>query len=218
MNSSLPMPVPSAWMSTRSSLWPRILSKRAFSTFRTLPLRGRMAWVARWRPCLARAAGGIALHQEDLAEGRILLLAVRQLAGQAAAVQGALAAGQLAGLAGGLPGPGGLDGLLQDGLGLPGVLLEERGELLVDDGLDDALHLAGDEPVLGLAGKLGIRDLGTQIPPSGPRGHPRPRGSPWRSSAGCSSRRRLLMTRVMAARKPSRCAPPSRLRMLFVKQ
>ncbi len=106
------------------------------------------------------AAGGVALHQEDLAEGRILLLAVRQLARQAAPVQGPLAPGELPGLAGRLAGPGGLDGLLQDGLGLPGILLEEAGELVVDDGLDDALHLRGDEPVLGLAGKLGIRNLG----------------------------------------------------------
>ena len=119
-----------------------------------------MAWVRRSRPCLARAAGGIALHQEDLRHGRVLLLAIGQLAGQPGAVQGALAPGQLPGLAGRLPGPGGLDGLLQDGLGLPGVLLEEAGEPVVDDGLDDALHLAGDQLVLGLAAELGVGHLG----------------------------------------------------------
>jgi hypothetical protein len=30
-----------------------ILSKRAFSTFKIFPLRGRMAWKRRSRPCLA---------------------------------------------------------------------------------------------------------------------------------------------------------------------
>ena len=47
------MPVPSAVMRVPISAEPSILSKRAFSTFRILPLSGRMAWNLRLRPCLA---------------------------------------------------------------------------------------------------------------------------------------------------------------------
>ena len=39
-----PMPQERAWMMMRISSKPSILSRRAFSTLRILPLRGRMAW------------------------------------------------------------------------------------------------------------------------------------------------------------------------------
>src|SRR5438046_34680 len=48
-----PMPVPRAMIRTRISSLESILSNRAFSTLRILPLRGRMAWKRRSRPCLA---------------------------------------------------------------------------------------------------------------------------------------------------------------------
>src|SRR5437899_6296631 len=51
--SSLPMPVPSAVISVPTSADDSILSKRALSTFRILPLSGRIACVRRSRPCLA---------------------------------------------------------------------------------------------------------------------------------------------------------------------
>ncbi|MNE48095.1 hypothetical protein D3C80_1425390 [compost metagenome] len=51
--SSRPMPQPSAVIKVPTSWEEIILSKRAFSTFRILPLRGRIAWVLRLRPCLA---------------------------------------------------------------------------------------------------------------------------------------------------------------------
>src|SRR4026208_1154773 len=110
------MPQPSAVISVPTSTDASILSKRAFSTFRILPLSGRMAWKRRSRPCLAeppaespstkkisqkrgsrgregarkggvapllgRAAGGIAFDEEDLAEARIALGAVGELAGE----------------------------------------------------------------------------------------------------------------------------------------
>ena len=71
---------------------------------RILPRRGRMAWMAELRPCLAGPPARVALDQEQLGGGDVLGAAVGQLARQAAAGQGALAAGQVAGLAGGLAG------------------------------------------------------------------------------------------------------------------
>src|SRR5581483_11367891 len=51
--SSAPMPHPSAAIIVLISSLPSILSERAFSTCRILPLSGRMAWKRRSRPCLA---------------------------------------------------------------------------------------------------------------------------------------------------------------------
>ena len=53
MSNSSPMPVESAWMIVRISSKPRILSRRAFSTLRILPLSGRIACVSWFRPPLA---------------------------------------------------------------------------------------------------------------------------------------------------------------------
>src|SRR5260370_7335610 len=47
------MPVPSAVMMARISSCPSILSYRAFSTLRILPLSGRIAWYFRSRPIFA---------------------------------------------------------------------------------------------------------------------------------------------------------------------
>jgi hypothetical protein len=47
------MPQPSAAIIVLISSLLSILSKRAFSTFRILPLIGRMAWNRRSRPCFA---------------------------------------------------------------------------------------------------------------------------------------------------------------------
>src|SRR5215216_6211179 len=47
------MPVPRAVIIRRISSDDSILSRRAFSTLRILPLSGRMAWKRRSRPCLA---------------------------------------------------------------------------------------------------------------------------------------------------------------------
>ena len=62
-------------------------------------------------PLLGRAAGRVALDQVQFAQGRVLLLAVGQFARQGGDVQGALAPGQLAGLARRLAGAGRLDRL-----------------------------------------------------------------------------------------------------------
>ena len=77
-------------------------------------------------PLLGRSACRIALDDVELAEGRIALLAVGELAGQRAAVERALAADQVARLARRLAGAGGVDRLADDALGDRRVLFEVR--------------------------------------------------------------------------------------------
>ena len=108
---------------------------------------------------LGRAAGRVALDDEQLGVGGIAVLALGEAARQPQAVERALAPRQLARLARGLAGERRLDDLADDGLGFLGVLLEPGGELLADHALDDGLHLGGDELVLGLARELGVRHL-----------------------------------------------------------
>ena len=109
-------------------------------------------------PLLGRPAGRVALDDVELALRRVALLAVGELAGQRAAVERALAPHQVARLAGRLARPGRVDRLRDD---LPGdrrVLLEVGRELLVDDLLDDALHLGVAELRLGLPLELRLRE------------------------------------------------------------
>ena len=77
-----------------------------------------------------RAAGGVALDQEQLGLARVLGAAVGELARQRGVAERALA-GRVARLAGGEARPRGLHGLLDDDAALVGVLLEELGQLLV---------------------------------------------------------------------------------------
>src|SRR3546814_12657131 len=92
---------------------------------------------------LGRAAGRVALDDEQLAERRVLFLAVGELAGQAGDIQRALAAGQVAGLARGLAGAGGVHALAGDRLGPVRVFLQEL------------LQQSEDRPV----GNEGVRTL-----------------------------------------------------------
>ena len=108
---------------------------------------------------LGRAAGRLPFDDVDLAEGGIALLAVGQLARQAAAVQCALAADQVAGFARRLAGPRRVDRLVDDPLGDRRVLFEERPQLVVDDRFDDPLDLGVTELGLGLPFELRPRDL-----------------------------------------------------------
>ena len=84
---------------------------------------------------LGRAAGGVALDDEDLGQRRVLDRAVGELARQARVLERALAARQVARLARGRARLRGLDGLADDRARLLRVLLEELGELRVDDRL-----------------------------------------------------------------------------------
>ena len=108
---------------------------------------------------LGGAARGITLHDVELGKRRVFFLAVRQLAGQAGDIQGALAAGHVAGLAGRVPGPGRVDDFLHDLLGFLGMLQQVILKFLGHGLLNGGLHLGGDQLVLGLAGELGIRHL-----------------------------------------------------------
>src|SRR6266540_3344310 len=106
MSKLSPMPAPSAMMSGRTFSDDRILSRRAFSTFRSFPLSGRIAWNRR-STLLGRAARRIALDEIQLAPRGVALLAVGQLAGQQHALKRPLADHEVAGLASSLTGPGG---------------------------------------------------------------------------------------------------------------
>ena len=158
---------------------------------------------------LGGAAGGVALDDVELGERGIALGAVGELAGQAAAGERALADG-LAGLARGLAGAGGVEGLVDDALGDGGVGLEEELQLFADDLLDDAVDLGLESLVLVCDSNFGSLCL---IEMTAAR--------PSRTSSpvicGSLSLRRLLalanwlMARVSALRKPERCVPPSGL-------
>ena len=118
------MPVPSAVISVPISWLDSILSKRARSTLRILPRKRQHRLEGAVARLLGRAAGAVALDQEQLGLGGIALLAVGELAGQRGDVERALAPRQLARLARRLAGGGGLDDLLHDGARLAGILLE----------------------------------------------------------------------------------------------
>ena len=110
-------------------------------------------------PLLGRPAGRIALDDVELAQRRIALLTVGQLAGQRAAVERALAADEIAGLAGRLARPRRVDRLADDLAGDRRILLEVGAEPVVQDRLDDALDLGVAELGLGLPFELRVRNL-----------------------------------------------------------
>ena len=135
-------------------MFSRILCSRAFSTFRILPRIGRIAWVAGSRACLAEppaespstmnssdALGSVSWQSASLPgrppPSRNDLRRVRSRACLAASR--ALAA-WLA--------------LRDDPLGVAGVLLEPRHEVLVDGGLDERAHRGVAELGLRLALEL----------------------------------------------------------------
>ncbi len=110
-------------------------------------------------PLLGGSAGAVALDDEDLAELRVPLLAVGQLAGQQPAVERAFAARQVARLARRFARARRFDGLRQNLARPLRVLLEERAQLVVDDGFDDPLDLAVAELGLGLSLELRVAQL-----------------------------------------------------------
>src|SRR5206468_5746407 len=107
-----------------------------------LAAQGQDGLVATVASLFGRPAGGIALDQEEFAARGVLLLAVRQLPGQAARVESPFAARQLTRLARRLPRPSGVNRL---GTDLPpdrGVFLELLHQLLVDEARHRALDVA----------------------------------------------------------------------------
>jgi hypothetical protein len=155
----LVMPVPSAEMIAWTSVLASTLSMRAFSTLRILPRIGRIAWMTGSRPCLAEPP---AESPSTMKTSHSLgpWTGSRQLAGQTAAVQQALAvAGQVAGLARRHPGRCGL-GLADDVLALGRVLLQPVAELVVDQRFwTKPLDLGVAELGLGLALELRLAEL-----------------------------------------------------------
>ena len=102
-----------------------------------------------------RAAGGVALHEEELAFGGVVGLAVRELAEEAAEFGAARLEHLVLDLLGRLAGAHRLEDLVDDLRADLRVLLEVVLELLEDELLDDALDLAVAELGLGLALELG---------------------------------------------------------------
>ena len=126
-------------------------------------------------PLLGRAAGRIALDQEQLAVLRVALRAIGQLGGQPLVVAPALAR-QLAGLARGLARLGGAHALVDDLARGGGIFLEGLGQLLVDDLLHEALEVGVAQLGLRLALELRIwhahRDDGAEALADIVAGHP----------------------------------------------
>src|SRR5690606_37308010 len=108
---------------------------------------------------LGRAAGGVTLDDEDLALGGVVRLAVGELARQGRGLQQSLAPREVAGLAGGDARRGGLDALADDVRRLVGVAVQPVREVLVDDLLDEGLHLGVAQLGLGLALELRFAQL-----------------------------------------------------------
>ena len=123
----------SAWISVFFS----ILSIRARSTFRILPRMGRMAWVRGLRASLAEPPAEFPSTMNSSLSRWVARRAVDQLARQPGPVERRLATGQVARRAGRHPGPRREVGLLDDLVGLAGVLLEPLGQLLVGGPLDE---------------------------------------------------------------------------------
>ena len=107
---------------------------------------------------LGRAAGRFALDDENFAARRIALLAIGQLAGQAAGIHGRFAARELAGLARGFAGARGVNALADDAARDGGMLVEIFAQAFVDELLDLALDVA-IELALGLPLELRLRQL-----------------------------------------------------------
>ena len=204
-------------MSVAISALVSILSKRARSTFSTLPRRGSTAWLSRLRPCLALPPAELpsTMKISHLDGSRSWQSA--SLPGKRHAVQRALAPREFARLARGFAGRGRFDHLADDLLGIRRMFLEPAAQLLQHHAFDDGAHFGGDELVLRLRAEFGIRHLDRQHAGqafaaivAGQRD--------FLFFARCrDSSAYFVTTRVSAARKPARCVPPSRCGMLLVK-
>ena len=129
------MPVPSAVISVPISLAAQDLVEAGALDVEDLAAQRQDRLEAAVAALLGRAAGAVALDEEQLGLGRVALLAVGELARQVGDVEHALAPGQLARLARRLARGRGLDHLADDHLGLAGLLLEPAGQALGDHAL-----------------------------------------------------------------------------------
>ena len=102
------------------------------------------------------AAGRITLNQKQLPNGRILRLALGQLAGHHQIKTIPLFSGKLFGPAGSLPGPGRIYDLGENLSGLHGVLFKVQAKFFITDRLNNGPDLAVTQLGLGLAFELGV--------------------------------------------------------------
>ena len=157
------MPVPSAVIMVLISSEDEHLVEAGLLDVEDLPLERQDGLELPVAPLLGRAAGGIALDQEELGLLGVALRAVGELAGEVRGVERALAPRQVARLARRLAGVRRLDALLDDPPRLARVLLQVGAEPLDDHLLDPTLDVGGDQLVLGLRGELGVLDACTEI-------------------------------------------------------
>src|SRR6185436_13819748 len=135
------MPVPSAWIRVPTSLDESIRSKRARSTLRILPFKGRIAWTSRLRPCLAEPpalspstrnssdlAGSFSWQSASLPGSEAMPITLLRLASRA----------------------------LRAASRVAGILLEPFGHLVGHQAFERLAHLGADQFVLGLRAELGI--------------------------------------------------------------
>ena len=124
-----------------------------------LALEGQDRLGATIASLFGRTTGRIPFDEEELRRGRVLFLAVGELAGQAGQIQGTFASGHFPSAPCRFPGPRGIDDLADDGLGLGGMLeqiiAEGPGHFLFHRGLD----FGADQFVLGLGREFGVRHL-----------------------------------------------------------
>ena len=111
---------------------------------------------------LGRAAGAVALDDEQLAERGVVRAAVGELARHGRRLEQRLAPREVARLARRHPRPGRLGGLGHRLTGLGGMLLEPVGEPVVGGLLDQRPHLGVAELRLGLALELRVAQLHRQ--------------------------------------------------------
>jgi hypothetical protein len=105
---------------------------------------------------LGRAAGRVALDQEELGAARVVAGAVGELAGQRRTARDALALHLLRGLEALL---GVVDRVLGDLLAGIRMLREPQAEVVLDEALDQARGIARGQALLGLARELRLADL-----------------------------------------------------------
>ena len=116
----------------RISSWPSILTRLAFSTFSNFPRRARIACRLESRPCLAEPPAESPSTRNSSVSSFDSASAVGQFAGQAAAFETVLAAGQLARLLGGFAGLGGQHPFFKNRLRFLGMLFKKRAQLFGD--------------------------------------------------------------------------------------
>ena len=142
----------SVWISVFFSM----RSMRARSTLRILPRMGRIAWVAGLRAGTAEPPAESPSTMNSSRSSRFFDEQSLSLSGMPAPSSSDLRPHEVAGLLGRGAGLGGGDALLDDLVGLGGILLEPVAQLLVGGPLHQRLHGGVAELGLGLALELRV--------------------------------------------------------------